>query len=135
MPQALYLTRVHSRLLRPGLAQLAPHIGAAGSRLRRSLDAFEAAVDREIEEHALVGINLPPVAFTALELAAAAALLVLGATVPTRTLGRATLLGAGAMTIVILLAPWTSQGYWLYAGSVGLLGIALLDGREEAVPA
>ena len=53
LPQALYLTRVHSRLLRPGLAQLAPPIGATGSRLRRTLDAFEAAIDHEIKENAL----------------------------------------------------------------------------------
>ena len=82
-----------------------------------------------------IGIDPPPAAFTALELTAAAVLLVLGATVPTRTLGRATLLGTGALAIVILLAPWTSQAYWLYLGSVGLLGVALLDGREQAVPA
>jgi hypothetical protein len=53
LPQALYLIRVHSRLLRPGLAQLAPPIGAAGSRLRRALDAFTTAVDHEIAENVL----------------------------------------------------------------------------------
>lgn len=54
LPQALFLTRVHSRLLRPGLAQLAPPVGAPGSRLRRTLDAFEAEIDRELGEAALV---------------------------------------------------------------------------------
>jgi len=82
-----------------------------------------------------IGIDPPSAAFTTLEVAAAAVLLVLSAIVPARTLGRATLLGAGALAIVILIAPWTSQGYWLYLGSVGLLGIALLDGRDQALPA
>jgi hypothetical protein len=53
LPQALFLTRVHSRLLRPALARLAPPVGPVGSRLRRTLDAFEAAIDRELEEAAL----------------------------------------------------------------------------------
>ena len=53
LPQALFLTRVHSRLLRPSLAQLAPPVGPAGSRLRRAFDAFEAQIERELEEKAL----------------------------------------------------------------------------------
>jgi len=50
---ALFLSRVHSRLLRPSLAQLAPPVGPPGSRLRRALDAFEAEIDRHLEETAL----------------------------------------------------------------------------------
>jgi len=75
------------------------------------------------------------VVILALLAAAAVVLLALGAIVPTGSLGRATLMGAGAVAVVILLAPWTSQGYWLYVGSVGLLGIALLDDRASRQPA
>ena len=82
-----------------------------------------------------MGIHPPGTVFTALELFAAVVLLALGAIVPTGSLGRATLMGAGAVAVVILLAPWTSQGYWLYVGSVGLLGIALLDDRASRQPA
>lgn len=46
--QALFLTRAHARLVRPGLAEVLP--GAPSSRLRRSFDAFDAAVVRQLEE-------------------------------------------------------------------------------------
>lgn len=47
--EALFLSRSYARLLRPGLAELAPPIGAPGSRLRRQFDAFDAAIDRHLE--------------------------------------------------------------------------------------
>ncbi len=51
--EALFLTRAYARLLRPGLAELAPDIGPPGSRLRRQFDAFDAAIDRHIQEVSL----------------------------------------------------------------------------------
>lgn len=49
-PQALFLTRAYARLLRPGLAELAPEIGLPGSRLRRQFDALDAAIDGYLKE-------------------------------------------------------------------------------------
>lgn len=78
-----------------------------------------------------VGIAPPAGVFTALELAAAAGLLLWTAIVRTPSLGHATLAGTLTLSVVILLAWWTSQDYWLYAASIGLLGLALLDGAER----
>lgn len=51
--EALFLTRAYARLLRPGLAELAPPIGSPGSRLRRHFDAFDAAIDSHLKEVSL----------------------------------------------------------------------------------
>ena len=80
-----------------------------------------------------IGIALPATVFTALELAAAAGLLLWTAIRPLRSLGHVTLVGSLAITVVILLAWWTSQAYWVYVGSVALLGVALFDGGEDGV--
>ena len=49
LPQALFLSRVHSRLFRPGLAELTSSTPLAGT-VRRAFDAFDAAIQRRIEE-------------------------------------------------------------------------------------
>ena len=78
-----------------------------------------------------VGMVLPAGVFTVLELTAAAGLLLWTAIKPLRNLGQVTLVGSLAITVVILLAWWTSQAYWLYVGSVGLLGVALFEDRDD----
>lgn len=85
---------------------------------------------------ALAGVGITPSAsvFTAMELAAAAGLLLWTAITPFRSLGHVTLVGSLAISVVILLAWWTSQDYWLYIGSIGLLGVALFDGDEGHPP-
>jgi len=51
--EALFLTRTYARLLRPGLADLAPPIGSPDSRLRHQFEAFDAAIDRHLAEVSL----------------------------------------------------------------------------------
>jgi len=80
---------------------------------------------------ARLGMVLPATVFTALELAAAAGFLLWTAIRPLRNLGQVTLAGSLAITVVILLAWWTSQDYWLYVGSIGLLGVALFDDGDD----
>jgi len=86
---------------------------------------------------ALVGLGmvLPATVFTALELAAAAGLLLWTGIRPLRSLGHVALVGSLGISAVILLAWWTSQDYWLYVGSIGLLGVALFDDGDEGRPA
>lgn len=80
---------------------------------------------------ARLGMVLPAAVFTALEFAAAAGLLLWTAIRPLRNLGQVTLAGSLAISLVILLAWWTSQDYWLYVGSIGLLGVALFDDGDD----
>jgi len=80
---------------------------------------------------ARLGMVLPAGVFTVLELAAAAGLLVWTAIKPLRSLGQVTLAGSFGISAVILLAWWTSQDYWLYVGSIGLLGVALFDDGDD----
>ena len=80
---------------------------------------------------ARLGLVLPAGVFTVLELAAAAALLLWTAIRPLRNLGQVTLVGSFGIAVVILLAWWTSQAYWLYVGSIGLLGVALFDDGDD----
>jgi hypothetical protein len=47
----LFCTRVHNRLLRPGLAQIAPDEATPGSTLRHRFDQLDAAIDQWLEDH------------------------------------------------------------------------------------
>jgi hypothetical protein len=47
---ALLCTRTYSRILRPGLAQIIPQEASGDSALRRSIDQFDAAIDRWLEQ-------------------------------------------------------------------------------------
>src|SRR5262249_41499325 len=47
---ALFCTRVYSRVLRPGLAQVVPPEAAEDSALRRQFDRLDQALGRRLEE-------------------------------------------------------------------------------------
>ncbi len=49
----LFCTRVYNRLLRPGLAQLAPEEAAPGTPLRRCFDRLDEAIEQWLEEQNL----------------------------------------------------------------------------------
>ena len=80
-----------------------------------------------------LGITLPPAVGPLAQLGSVA--VVFGWSIVRRVpdTGLATLRGTGAMVAVLLFAGWTSQAYWLYAAATGLLGIALLEDRGDAV--
>jgi hypothetical protein len=51
---ALFFTRVHARLYRPGVAGILPHAPPCDSRLDRHLAKIEAELDRRVREAKLV---------------------------------------------------------------------------------
>lgn len=50
---ALFFTRTYTRVIRPGLAQIAPHAPAGASTLRRRFDQLESAMDDWIAQASL----------------------------------------------------------------------------------
>jgi hypothetical protein len=69
--------------------------------------------------------------FFALELLATAALLTLALRLRIPTIGIAALLGAALLVVPLLLAKWTTQSYFVYAATIALAGIALIDVRAD----
>ena len=60
----------------------------------------------------------------------AAVALSLRARIP--TIGGAALVGAGLITVPLLLARWTTQPYWVYVAAIALTGLALMNSKAEA---
>ena len=73
----------------------------------------------------LVGI------FFALELLATVAVVALGVRARVPTIGAAALVGAGILTVPLLLARWTTQSYFVYAATIAAAGLVLIDVRAE----
>jgi hypothetical protein len=65
--------------------------------------------------------------FVALELAVTAAVLVLAWRARIGTIGMAALIGAGVLVVPLLLARWSTQSYYVYAATVALVGLVLID--------
>jgi hypothetical protein len=51
---ALYFTRVHARLYRPGVAQILPHAPPLDSVLQRAFDKLQGVIDEQIREARLI---------------------------------------------------------------------------------
>jgi hypothetical protein len=47
---ALFFTRTHARLYRPGFAEVLPNAPPAGSQLQRHLAKIEAEIDRRVRD-------------------------------------------------------------------------------------
>ncbi|MBI4903456.1 MAG: hypothetical protein HY820_07470, partial [Acidobacteria bacterium] len=47
---ALFFTRTHARLYRPGVSQVLPHAPPASSGLRRASEKIDHEIDRQIQE-------------------------------------------------------------------------------------
>lgn len=67
--------------------------------------------------------------WTALQLVVLAAAVAASLYRPMPTLGGAALVGAAVVLVPLLLARWTTQPYYVYAGTVALAGLALLEVR------
>lgn len=76
-----------------------------------------------------VGASSFPQWIVAVQLLALAAAVGASLYRPMPTLGGAALVGAGVVLVPLLLARWTTQPYYVYAGTVALAGLALLEVR------
>jgi hypothetical protein len=47
---ALYFTRVHARLYRPGVAQILPHAPPIPSSLQRAFEKIETQIDQQVRQ-------------------------------------------------------------------------------------